>query len=101
MAHAVKREERSGIIGVHRVRSPMPPWAMTRVGPDPAHSSVMRVPSFDGTRVTCLSVVGRGAGGGEGLVGVGCAPVHPTKTTNERANASEERDILESSTVRE
>jgi hypothetical protein len=102
----VKREENSGIIGVQRVRSPMPPCTMISVGPEPAHSSAMRLPSFDGTLVTCGSVAGRGADGveggdgadadtGEGGVAGGCALAHPTKTTKD--NASEERDILEAS----
>src|SRR5216684_304072 len=59
IAQAVKRDENMGIIGVQRVRSPIPPWTMIRLGPSPAHSIAMSVPSFDGTWMIWVPWPGR------------------------------------------
>src|SRR3954466_4500750 len=42
-------------MGVQRLRSPMPPCTRRSVGPDPAHSTAIGVPSSDATRTIVLS----------------------------------------------
>src|SRR5713101_1272313 len=86
-------------MGVQRVRSPMPPWTITSLGPAPVHSTAMDVPSFDGTRIIWLSRPGGGPC--EGLAPLGreleqpprCEATTP-KTTKGTANAINENDTL-------
>src|SRR5690348_7007383 len=64
MAHAVKRDDSSGSMGVHLVRFPTPPCTKTKVGPRPSHSIAICVPSFEAIRTIPFVAVARGAASG-------------------------------------
>src|SRR5205823_1479315 len=52
IAHALKCAANRGRRGAHRLRSPVPPWTIRRLGPSPMHSTAIRTPSFDRTNDT-------------------------------------------------